>query len=167
LDWDFGIVPGTLFNTNDKAKSDTLLVKFYNELGAFSIYATGAAGDFQLGLDYFDTRFPKPATGDQLTYYSTNHGHMHLVQMSNREPWGVGSDQYNFIEQDLEVANRSRAFQPYIVFTGYTAMYSQCMGPNEADLTLRATYEPLFLKYGVDVAIWYVCCALLLFHKIH
>jgi len=89
-------------------------------------------------------------------FYSYNIKNVHVLTMATEEDFKVGSEQYNFVLNDL----RSSASNPdikWIVATMHTPFYTspnECNAAGcEGDEELRDIYHPLFDKYGVDVVL--------------
>ncbi|HSA73504.1 MAG TPA: metallophosphoesterase [Nitrososphaeraceae archaeon] len=84
-------------------------------------------------------------------YYSYDYKHVHFLVMASLSDYKEGSEQYNFIKQDLEKASQNEDTNWVIVST-YKPLYSS---PSEhpADDSLRDAYSPLFEKYGVDLVL--------------
>jgi hypothetical protein len=63
---------------------------------------------------------PAPATTDK-PWWSYNVGLIHFVGMSTEHNFTTGSEQWNFLEQDL--ASVDRSVTPWVIFGGHRAMY--------------------------------------------
>ena len=89
-------------------------------------------------------------------FYSFDIKNIHVLTMASEEEFKAGSEQYNFVVDDL----RKTANNPdikWIVVTMHHPLYSS---PNECSLSdcqgdeeLSKTYHPLFDKYGVDIVL--------------
>jgi hypothetical protein len=84
-------------------------------------------------------------------YYSYDYKHVHFLVMASLSDYKEGSEQYNFIKQDLKKASQNKDTN-WIIVSTYKPLYSS---PSEhpADDSLRDTYNPLFEKYGVDLVL--------------
>lgn len=89
-------------------------------------------------------------------YYSFNLGIVHILTMATEETFTKGSQEYNFVQKDLEVASTDPSIK-WIFVSLHVPLYSS---PNtcgdsgcSGDKTLRDTYHPLFDKYGVDLVL--------------
>jgi hypothetical protein len=89
-------------------------------------------------------------------FYSYDIKNVHVLTMATEEDFKVGSEQYNFVLNDL----RSSASNPdikWIVATMHTPFYTspnECSAAGcEGDEKLRDIYHPLFDKYGVDIVL--------------
>ncbi|RWR73001.1 Phosphoesterase domain-containing protein [Cinnamomum micranthum f. kanehirae] len=104
------------------------------------------------GNSSFATGTSSPAT--QNLYYSFDAGVVHFVYMSTETDFLTGSDQYNFIQHDLE--NVDRAKTPFIVFQGHRPMYTTSTKSRDAPLRdkMLEHLEPLLVKNEVDLALW-------------
>ena len=84
-------------------------------------------------------------------YYSFNYENIHFLAMSAEIPFDKDSEQYKFVESDLEAASNNASIQWIVVFM-YELMYSSPTF-HEANENLRDTYHPLFDKYNVDLVL--------------
>jgi Calcineurin-like phosphoesterase len=93
----------------------------------------------------------KEAFGLNDLYYSFDYRGVHFVVMSTLSPFNVTSEQYRFIEQDLDQASKNENID-WIVATSYGPFYTS---PSEhpAKNDVRNLYHPLFDKYGVDLVL--------------
>ena len=84
-------------------------------------------------------------------YYSFDLENVHFLAMSAEIPFDKKSDQYKFVNSDLETASKNSSIDWIVVFM-YEMMYSSPTfhKPNE---NLRDTYHPLFDKYHVDLVL--------------
>ena len=88
-------------------------------------------------------------------FYSFDYQNVHFLAMSTGKdsviPYANGSEQYQFINDDLSKAANNPNIDWIIVY-GYRPFYtSPTIHP--ANEILRETYPPLFEKYGVDLVI--------------
>lgn len=84
-------------------------------------------------------------------YYSFDYRHVHFVVMSTLSDFVVTSDQYKFIEKDLQEASANDNID-WIVVTNYGPFYtSPSAHPPKNEI--RNIYHPLFDKYGVDLVL--------------
>jgi hypothetical protein len=100
-------------------------------------------GDY---ISHFDLENP---------FYSFDYQNVHFLAMSTGKgsviPYVNGSEQYQFIQDDLNKAANNPNIDWLIVY-GYRPFYtSPTLHP--ANEILRETYPPLFEKYGVDMVI--------------
>ena len=107
----------------------------------------------------YSSRFNMPTNGEPgVTYWSIDYGSVHLTFMSTELAFGPSSPQYKWIVQDLLGVNRSQT--PFIVFNGHRPAYIDSTfatgaGSDQVVATaLRASLEPLWKAYQVDVAFW-------------
>ena len=88
-------------------------------------------------------------------YYSFDYRNTHFLAMSTGKgsiiPYEIGSEQYQFVRDDLsKAANNSEI--DWIIVYGYRPFYSSpTVHPSSENL--RETYPPLFEEYGVDLVI--------------
>ena len=102
--------------------------------------------DGQAKLDQFVKSFEldKP-------YYSFDYGKVHFLVMASESPYGNGSDQYNFVKQDLQETTNKKDVN-WIIVTSYKPFYSS-PSKHTGEKELRSVYHPLFEKYGVDLVL--------------
>lgn len=84
-------------------------------------------------------------------FYSFNYQNVHFTVMSTETTWSQGSEQYNFVSNDLSAAAADPNIN-WIVISFHKLAYKS---PNflETLPTLRDTYHPLFDRYGVDLVL--------------
>jgi hypothetical protein len=91
-------------------------------------------------------------------WFSYDVGLIHFVGMSTEHDYTIGSEQYLWLESDLEAVDRT--VTPWIIFNGHRAMYlnSNYGGSKTSDITvmnmLIEHIEPLMWKYRVNLAFW-------------
>jgi len=84
-------------------------------------------------------------------WYSINYGPIHVIALSTEHPFDSNSEQYQFLEQDLQSVNRTD--QPWIfVFAHKPPFNSNANYGSFVDI--RAAWHPLFVQYSVDLAIF-------------
>ncbi|CAH0515206.1 unnamed protein product [Peronospora belbahrii] len=97
-------------------------------------------------------RWHAPKTGNWIYWYSFNYGGIHVIQMSTEHNWTRGSEQYKWLQQDLEQVNRS--VTPWVVLTAHRMMYSTQMNI-ESDMIISYIFqeevEDLIYKHRVNV----------------
>jgi hypothetical protein len=97
---------------------------------------------------------PSPATLNK-PWYSYDTGIVHYIGMSTEHDIAIGSEQYLWIEKDLQSVDRK--VTPWIIFGGHRAMYlnSDYSGKPAADIdymdNMIANLEPLLWKYRVNL----------------
>jgi predicted phosphodiesterase len=84
-------------------------------------------------------------------FYSFNYQNVHFVVMSTELTYTAGSEQYNFVNNDLSNAAADPNID-WIVVLYHRVAYSSPTTHSGLP-TLRDTYHPLFDKYGVDVVL--------------
>jgi hypothetical protein len=84
-------------------------------------------------------------------YYSFDYRKAHFIVMASESPFQNGSDQYNFVKQDLEEASNKTDVN-WIIVTSYKPFYSS-PSKHTGEKELRNVYHPLFEKYGVDLVL--------------
>jgi hypothetical protein len=109
-----------------------------------------------IGFEAYEKRFNMP--GNKF-WYSFNYGYAHIIAISTEHPIEEGSEQYNWLVNDLKIANRNRQSVPWLIMTGHRALY----GSNkrwfikDKAKKLRTILVPLIDKYGVDLCIFGHC----------
>ncbi len=84
-------------------------------------------------------------------YYSHNFKNIHFITLSTEHPFEEGSQQYEFIKNDLEKASKNQTIG-WIIVHNHKPYYTTRNDPDVAE-ELRETYHPLFEKYNVDLVI--------------
>ncbi len=93
----------------------------------------------------------KEAFGLNNLYYSFDYRHVHFIVMSTLSDFTVTSDQYKFIEKDLQEASANENVD-WIVVTNYGPFYTS-PSAHPAKNDIRNIYHPLFDKFGVDLVL--------------
>lgn len=86
-------------------------------------------------------------------YYSFNHRNVHFTIMSTETSLSRGSEQYNFVNNDLAAASTNSSIDWIVIAIHepiYNSPYYQEVGTNS---DLIEIYQPLFDKYGVDLVL--------------
>ena len=100
---------------------------------------------------------PTPATTNQ-PWWSYDVGLIHMVGMSSEHDYSVGSDQYNWLLNDLKSVDRT--VTPWVIFGSHRAMYlnSDYGGSVTSDLVVMDNLihiiEPLLWKYRVNLGFY-------------
>ncbi len=106
--------------------------------------------DRDFGFDAFETRFNFPThMGGNEFYNSFNYGSVHFISLSSEHSIQLGSTQYQWLENDLQLVNSDRAKHPWIVVQIHAPLYSS--SHHGSNLKIRTYLEPLFDKYDVDI----------------
>jgi predicted phosphodiesterase len=112
-------------------------------------------GDHDLGPNL--SRFNQYLRHFNMTkpYYSFEYENVHFVALATAKegvtPYSKMSEQYVFVKEDLENAQKKENIDWIIVY-GFRPLYSSpTMHPGEDDL--RETYHPLFDQYDVDIVL--------------
>ncbi|HKQ21997.1 MAG TPA: metallophosphoesterase [Nitrososphaeraceae archaeon] len=93
----------------------------------------------------------KDVFGLDKLYYSFDYRNTHFIVMSTLSDFAVTSDQYKFIEKDLQQASANENID-WIVVTNYGPFYTS-PSAHPAKNDIRNIYHPLFDKYGVDLVL--------------
>ena len=91
------------------------------------------------------TQAPSSASGVQ-DYYSFDYGDMHLVVVNNEVPYGPGSPQYDFVENDLKSTERI-----WKIVIAHRHPY--CAGGHGEDSLMKAMATKIFEPNNVDVVL--------------
>jgi hypothetical protein len=102
--------------------------------------------DGQAKMDQYLNSF-----GLEKPFYSYEYNKVHFLVMSAKSVYNEGSEQYNFILEDLKKASENKDVN-WIVVSSYGPPYTS---PSEhtAFKELRDVYHPIFEKYGVDLVL--------------
>ena len=88
-------------------------------------------------------------------YYSFNYQNVHFLALATAKnsmiPYRNGSEQYNFVQEDLKNAHNNESIDWIIVYT-FRPLYSS-VTEHYGDDVLPKTFHTLFDKYGVDVVL--------------
>ena len=88
-------------------------------------------------------------------YYSFNYANVHFLAMATAKnsiiPYQKGSEQYNFVQQDLRNAYNNKSIDWIIVYSFRPFYSSVTLHSGQEDLP--DTYHPLFDMYGVDLVL--------------
>ena len=100
-------------------------------------------------LNQYLTRF-----GLEKEYYSFNFQNVHFAVMSTEVPFRIGSEQYNFITNDLKSTSTNPNIK-WIVVIFHQPIYTSpsIILPNVPNVIFRDIYHPLFDKYDVDIVL--------------
>ncbi|HEX6294648.1 MAG TPA: metallophosphoesterase, partial [Nitrososphaeraceae archaeon] len=93
--------------------------------------------------------------GLEKQYYSFNHGNVHFTAISTELPYEEGSEQYEFVDNDLSKVSSDPNIDWNVVFfhnLAYTSPADIGKG-NRAEKEFREAYHPLFDKYNVDIVL--------------
>jgi hypothetical protein len=84
-------------------------------------------------------------------YYSFNYHNVHFVMMSTETGFVKGSDQYNFVQNDLADASTNSTIK-WIVVCFHHPLYTS-PGQILPGSVFRDIYHPIFDRYGVDLVL--------------
>ena len=84
-------------------------------------------------------------------YYSHDFKNIHFISLSTEHPFAKGSQQYEFIKNDLEKTSKNLDID-WIIIHQHKPLYSSKNDKEDAE-ELRNTYHLLFEKYDVDLVI--------------
>eukprot|EP00042_Codosiga_hollandica_P051427 m.631135 g.631135 ORF g.631135 m.631135 type:complete len:480 (-) comp58283_c0_seq22:2372-3811(-) len=116
---------------------------------SFGNYGDDSGGECAVPMA---ARFAMPDTGNGLFWYSYDYGSIHVIMMSTEHNWTVGSEQYNWLLNDLQ--NINRTLTPWVVMAGHRMFYTTQL-PIASDFHLalyfRQAIEDLLYKYEVNL----------------
>lgn len=84
-------------------------------------------------------------------FYSFDYRNIHFLSMATELNYSAGSDQYQFVVNDLKRASNNSKITWIVVYSFRPFYSSPSTHPGPA--ALRDTYHPLFDKYGVDLVL--------------
>jgi hypothetical protein len=115
----------------------------------------------------FNSRFKMPDNGSKNMWYSFNYGPIHFISINTETDYknapttpntiigsGAGGgfgNQLKWLENDLKKVNRTE--RNWIIVYGHRPMYSKIIFdyPLDSKLRVRNAFEPIFIKYNVDI----------------
>merc|ERR1712113_566200 len=101
-------------------------------------------------------RFRMPAErsgGNGVFWYSYDFGSLHTVMLSSEHDMSPGSTQYEWLDRDLEAAERGRT--PWVVIEIHRPMYNseQYEGDYTVAVNFQRLFEDLLVRYDVDLVL--------------
>jgi hypothetical protein len=88
-------------------------------------------------------------------FYSFNYQNVHFLAMATAKnsiiPYQIGSEQYNYVQEDLMKAHNNKSIDWIIVYS-FRPFYSSVTS-HSGQRELPDTYHRLFDKYGVDMVL--------------
>ncbi len=107
-------------------------------------------------FDAYETRFEMPSNSNTDLWHSFDYGGVHFIGISTEHPYYEGSDQLQWIKEDLISANANRDVVPWIIIYGHKPLYTSHGHDTHDDtmIELRTILEPILLENSVDLAIW-------------
>ena len=89
--------------------------------------------------------------GLEKQFYSYDYNNVHFLIMAAESDYEEGSEQYNFVLQDLKKASENKDVN-WIVVSSYGPLYTS-PSEHKAYSSLRDLYHPIFEKYGADLVL--------------
>jgi hypothetical protein len=86
-------------------------------------------------------------------YYSFNKQNIHFLIMSIQIPYKAGSEQYNFVNNDLQKASTDPNINWIVVAFHRDASYTSPNTFDSGTAAIKDTYHPIFDKYHVDLVL--------------
>lgn len=84
-------------------------------------------------------------------YYSFDYNNVHFISISTETPYEIGSEQYEFINQDL-IKTKADSSIDWVIVYYHQPMYTSKTN-HEGLESLRDIYHTLFTDYGVDLVL--------------
>ncbi len=113
-------------------------IPFYGSIGNHD-YTTEQAGPYK---EFFET----PKNGDDEDYYSFNFDNTHFVALNSNLDYSVGSDQYEWLDDDLAGTNKR-----WVIVFFHHPPYSS--GSHGSTTDMQDTLVPLFEEHNVDLVL--------------
>eukprot|EP00775_Hariotina_reticulata_P003562 gene3562-3830_t len=116
-------------------------------------FASGVDSGGECSIPYRKlTRMPQPA-GPDSDYYSWEAGTVHFLHFSSEQTFSKGSQQYNWIRQDLRSVNRT--ITPWVVISMHRPIYGDAPDKGDQDVArlLQQELEPLLVAQQVDLVL--------------
>eukprot|EP00045_Choanoeca_perplexa_P008355 m.77324 g.77324 ORF g.77324 m.77324 type:complete len:690 (-) comp14462_c0_seq1:72-2141(-) len=131
----------------DKDPSNATGTGFHPAWGDF-----GDDSDGECGVPMYQ-RFKMPDNGNSLFWYSYDYGSVHFIMMSSEHDCSKGSQQYTWLERDLNTVDRSKT--PWVVLMAHRPMYSSetYLGDYEVAVGMQHEFEDLIYQ-KVDLALY-------------
>ena len=107
------------------------------------------------GFEAYEHRFDSDEMIESESFwYSRNVPGIHLVFMSTEHEYASGSEQYTWLQTDLQAANtpNAREERPFIIVIGHKPMYSS-NDYHGSEIELRDALESLYVEHGVNLVI--------------
>ena len=89
--------------------------------------------------------------GLEKQFYSYDYNNVHFLIMAAETTYYKGSEQYNFVLQDLKKASENKEVN-WIIVSSYGPLYTS-PSEHKAYSSLRDLYHPIFEQYGVDLVL--------------
>jgi hypothetical protein len=126
---------------------------WFQEIAPFELktkIAIGNHDDEESGSSELRTAYMTRFNLNQ-SFYSYDHGNVQILVMDTQLPSNVGSEQYDFAEEDLQSASTDDKTD-WIIVMFHKPIYSSRAG-HVLDESARTNFHPLFDKYGVDLVV--------------
>ena len=153
VDPDLCLLTGDIVYRNGEAENfDPKYFEPYDDLlSTRNLYPS--LGNHDVGTDngqpYLDAFYlPKNNPQNTERYYSFDYGNIHVIALDTTQSFDVGSDQYNWLEEDLATMGGFWTFV-FHHHTPYTTSTTHADSPEGA--AIRVQLIPLFDLYGVDL----------------
>jgi hypothetical protein len=89
--------------------------------------------------------------GLEKQFYSYDYNNVHFLVMAAESDFEKGSEQYNFVIDDLKKASENKDIN-WIIVSSYGPLYTS-PSEHKAYSSLRDLYHPIFERYGVDLVL--------------
>lgn len=120
-------------------------------------YRDDSDGECSVPL-YYKFHMPDSTEQNRMSpyWYSYDYGLAHFIIMSTEHNFTFGSEQYLWLQNDLQAASLNRQNVPWIIFSGHRPMYESEDYPSDTRVSdeLRSNLEDLLYSYKVNLALW-------------
>ncbi|ETO06202.1 hypothetical protein RFI_31194 [Reticulomyxa filosa] len=98
-------------------------------------------------------RYHMPDNGNQVFWYSFDFQSVHFVMLSSEHNLSQGSEAYQWLKQDLQMADAQRDRFPWIIVNLHRPLYVSESYPSDLQVAehLKLELETLLYEFGVDV----------------
>jgi hypothetical protein len=115
-------------------------------------------GKMMMTFGYHDVQDGQTKTNQYLKsfglekqFYSYDYNNVHFLVMAAESDFEKGSEQYNFVLDDLKKASEDKDVN-WIIVSSYGPLYTS-PSEHKAYSSIRDLYHPIFEKYGVDLVL--------------
>lgn len=107
---------------------------------------------FQAYLSRVNMPFTASGSNSEF-WYSFNYSLFHVISISTEHDFNNGSEQAEWLANDLELANLDRDSHPWVLVFFHRPMYSSTSGGHGSNLQVRESLEPLLVQHSVDIVV--------------
>lgn len=107
-----------------------------------------------------NSKHRRKSSSNGVFWYSYDMSNVHIVTISTEHDLSKGSDQHNWLKEDLSLVNRK--VTPWIILEGHRPLYESQLMPSElepygkvslVERGLRDEFESLLYQYDVDLVL--------------